>query len=168
MVDSDHARDNATRRSCHCVLALICGVVIHWKMQQQKCISIHSTESEIPGGFAATKEGQNLQNMFMFLPVPNTICRPLPIYCDSQPAIDSVIANTVTSRVKKIAIPIMYLHNLVNDGTISLRKIGTKLNLADSGTKPNPAPTHFDHFDQAIGVRFDPPTDLEHYKQTPP
>eukprot|EP00956_Cyclotella_meneghiniana_P015483 scaffold23804_cov48-Cyclotella_meneghiniana.AAC.3 len=24
IVDSDHARDNATRRSCHCVLALLC------------------------------------------------------------------------------------------------------------------------------------------------
>ena len=163
MVDSDHARDNATRRSCHCVLALLCGVAIHWKMQQQKCIAIHSTDSEIRGAFAATKEGQNLQNMFMFLPVPNAICRPLPIYCDSQPAIDSINANTVTSRVKHVAIPIMYMHEHVKDGTISLHKINTKLNLADSGTKPNSAPVHFEHFDQAIGVRFYPPANSQHY-----
>eukprot|EP00956_Cyclotella_meneghiniana_P036986 scaffold133488_cov39-Cyclotella_meneghiniana.AAC.5 len=70
----------------------------------------------------------------------------------------------VTSRVKYIAIPIIYMYDYVKDGTISLHKIDTKLNLADSGTKPNPAPTHFQHFDQAIGVHFYPPADLEHYK----
>ena len=38
------------------------------------------------------------------------------------------------------------------------------LNMADSGTKPNPAPVLFRHFDQAIGVRFYPPSDSEHAK----
>eukprot|EP00956_Cyclotella_meneghiniana_P015837 scaffold24602_cov53-Cyclotella_meneghiniana.AAC.1 len=88
---------------------------------------------------------------------------PLPIYCDSQPAIDSINANTVTTRVKHVAIPIMYMHEHVKDGTISLHKINTKLNLADSGTKPNSAPVHFEHFDQAIGVRFYPPANSEHH-----
>eukprot|EP00956_Cyclotella_meneghiniana_P011589 scaffold16276_cov49-Cyclotella_meneghiniana.AAC.9 len=60
-------------------------------------------------------------------------------------------------------IPIMYMHEHVKIGTISLHKINTKLNLADLGTKPKKsAPVHFDHFDQAIGVRFYPPAGSEH------
>ena len=50
--------------------------------------------------------------MVINMPVPNTIkfCRLLPIYWDSQPDIDSLNANTVTSRVKHIVVPIfMYM-----------------------------------------------------------
>ena len=164
MVDADHARDNATRKSCHCVLALINGVVIHWKMQQQKCIALHSTDSEIRGCFAATKEGTYLQDLCSFLQIDKSMYKPLPIYVDSKPAIDSIKANTVTNRVKHIAVPILFMHEQTRDNRIDLRWIDTKLNLADSGTKPNPAPTHFRHFDQAIGVRFYPPAESDHYK----
>jgi len=164
MVDADHARDNATRRSCHCIIALINAVAIHWKMQQQKCIALHSTDSEIRGGFAATKVGLFLQALCFFMRIARALVRPLPIFTDSKPAIDSVNSNTVTSRVKHIAVPILYMHEQVKDNNIELKKIDTTLNLADSGTKPNPAPTFSRHFDHAIGVRFYPPEDSEHYK----
>ena len=42
-------------------------------------------------------------------------------------------------------------------------KIGTQLNLADSGTKTTLGPTHFRHFDQSIGVCFYPPLKSEHH-----
>ena len=96
--------------------------------------------------------------------IARALVRPLPIFTDSKPAIDSVNSNTVTSRVKHIAVPILYMHEQVKDNNIELKKIDTTLNLADSGTKPNPAPTFFRHFDHAIGVRFYPPEDSEHYK----
>jgi len=41
--------------------------------------------------------------------------------------------------------------------------IGTNINLLDSGTNPNPAPTHFQQYNQTTGVRFYPPKDSEHY-----
>lgn len=78
--------------------------------------------------------------------------------------IDSLNANTATRRVKHIAVPIHFINQQIKNGRVTLRKIGTRLNLADSGTKPNPSPTHFRHVDQAIGVRFYPPADSEHYK----
>ena len=55
------------------------------------------------------------------------------------------------------------MHQQILHGKVDFFKIGTNLNLADSGTKPNPSPTHFRHFDQAIGVRFYPPPESEHY-----
>jgi hypothetical protein len=56
------------------------------------------------------------------------------------------------------------MHEQVQDGKVEFRKIDTKLNMADSGTKPTSAPTFFRHFDHIIGVRFYPPKDSEHYK----
>lgn len=162
-VDADHARDHATRRSHHCTLAMICGVAIHWKMQQQKCVAIHSTDSEIRGNFGATKEGLKLQDIAQFIRVPTKYFKPLPIYTDSQPAIDSINSNTITNRVKHIAVPIGFMHDQVSDGKVEFRKIDGKLNPADSGTKPTPAPTFFRHFDHVIGVRFYPPKESEHY-----
>ena len=164
LVDSDHARDNATRRSCHCILALLNEIVVHYKMQQQKIVALHSTDSEIRGALAATKEGLYLQDICSFLGLSNEFIRPLLIMEDSQPCIDALKANTVTNRVKHIAVPIHFIHQQIANGKVDFKKIGTHLNMADSGTKPNPSPTHFRQFDQAIGVRFYPPADSEHYK----
>jgi hypothetical protein len=165
LVDADHARDMATRRSCHCVIAMLNGVAVHWKMQQQKCIATMSTDSEARGCFAATKEGLQLQDICRFTRLPSNLIKPLPIYVDSQPCIDAIHSNTVTSRVKHIAVPIRFMHDQVEDNKVEFRKIDTKLNVADSGTKPTPTATHFRHFDQIIGVRFYPPKESEHYQQ---
>ena len=164
LVDADHARDNATRRSCHCVLALLNEIIVHWKMQQQKCVALHSTDSEIRGCLAATKEGLYLQDICSFLKVNQQLIRPLPIFADSQPCIDSITANTVTSKVKHVAVHVHFINQQYKNDKVDFIKIDTHLNLADSGTKPNPSPTHFRQFDQVIGVRFYPPSDSEHYK----
>ena len=88
------------------------------------------------------------------------------IFGDSQPCIDACEANTFTSRTKHIAVPIKYINinKQIQAGKIKLEKIDTTLNLADSGTKPNPSPTHFRHYDWVIGVQFYPPKESEHYK----
>lgn len=163
-VDSDHARDQATRRSVHCVFVLLNGVILSHKVQQQRATAIHSTHSEIIGGLAATKESTYIQDVCTFLQLPRDDIRPVPIYIDSQPCIDALEANTVTTRVKHIAVPIKYINEQIQDGCIKLEKIDTTLNFADSGTKPNPSPTHFRHYDHVIGVRFYPPEGSEHYK----
>lgn len=164
VVDADHARDHATRKSHHCVIALLIGVAVHWKMMQQKCVALHSTDSEIRGNFAATKEGLKLQDIGLFIRIPTRNVRPLPIYTDSQPAIDSIASNTITSRIKHIAVPTTFMHEQVQMNKVEFRKVDTKLNIADSGTKPTPVATFFHHFDFAIGVRFYPPESSEHYK----
>jgi hypothetical protein len=112
-------------------------------MQQQKSIALHSTGSEIIGNFAATKEALKSRDTAQFIQQPPKYYKPFPIYMDSQPAIDSIVSNTITSRVKHIAVHIGFMNEQVKDGKIELHKIDTKLNIADSGTKPTPAPTFF-------------------------
>ena len=163
MIDSDHARDNRTRKSCTSIKALMLGVIFDWKMEQQKVVALHSTDSETRGVFAGTKRGLTLQAIAEFLGFPNKNIYPTPIYEDSQPCIDILQANTVTTRVKHIAVPIHFIHHQIAMKKFTMVKIGTQLNLADSGTKPTPGPTHFRHFDQSIGVRFYPPLESEHH-----
>ena len=164
LVDSDHARDKATRRSCESAMAFLLGVIVDWKIGKQKFVALHSTDSEIRGTFSGVKRGANIQDITEFLGFPKKHIYPTPVYGDSQPCIDILQANTVTSRVKHIAVPIHYVHQQISRGLFNMCKIGTHLNMADSGTKPNPAPVLFRHFDQAIGVRFYPPKDSEHAK----
>jgi hypothetical protein len=100
-------------------------------MQQQKCIALHSTDSEIRGNFAATKEALKTRDTAQFMRLPPKYYRPFPIYTDSQPAIDSIVSNTITSQVKHVAVPIGFMNEQIKNGKIELRKIGTKLNIAD-------------------------------------
>jgi len=99
-----------------------------------------------------------------FLGFDDSNIRPLSIYEDSQPCIDILQARTVTSRVKDIVVPIHFIHDQIFLERILIRKIGTNLNLADSGTKPNPSPTHFRQYDHIIGVQFYLPEGSEHAK----
>ena len=63
MVDSDHARDPSTRRSCEMAMALILGVAVDWKHGQQKFVAIHSTDSETRAMFTGVKCGFNIQDV---------------------------------------------------------------------------------------------------------
>jgi hypothetical protein len=95
-------------------------VAIHWKMQQQKCIATHSTDSETRGIFAGTKQGMYLQDIASFTSIPCGLYCPMPIYVDSQPAIDTCNANTMSSNAKHIAVPILYIHEQIKKNKIEL------------------------------------------------
>ena len=133
IVDSDHARDMRTRRSCHHLQALVHGVALDWKHEQQRCVALHSTDSEIRGVFSCVKQGMNIQDVAIFMGMPRDSVLPTPIYEDSQPCIDVLDAKTVTSRVKHIAVPIHFIHDQIQDGLFVMRKISTNLNLCGLG-----------------------------------
>jgi len=164
IIDSDHAQDMRTRRSCHHLQALVHGVALDWKHEQQRCVALHSTDSKIRGVFSCVKRGLTVQDVAIYIGMQNDSLLPTPIYEDSQPCIDVLEAKTVTTRVKHIAVPIHFIHEHINDGRFVMRKIGTNLNLSDSGTKPNPAPIHFRQYDHTTGVRFYPPKGSDHYR----
>eukprot|EP00956_Cyclotella_meneghiniana_P029504 scaffold71543_cov60-Cyclotella_meneghiniana.AAC.2 len=164
IADSDHARDTLRRKSHHCVVSLLNGVIVHNRVQQQRAIALHSTHSEIIGSLAATKETHYLQDIYTHIGHPAVNIFPFPLYLDSQPCIDALEANTTTTRVKHIAVPIKYIHEKIAAGRIKLHWIDTTLNLADSGTKPNPSPTLTRHYDYLIGVRFYPPVGSTHHE----
>jgi hypothetical protein len=126
VVDSEHTRDNESRKSCHCIVGLMNGVAIQHKCKQQKAIALRSTHSETIGTCDATKETLYVQDIICaFLGIDKDIYRPTPLYIDSQPCIDSLQTNTVTTRQKHIAVPTHFIHEQIENRRVELRKIGT-------------------------------------------
>ena len=90
--------------------------------------------------------------------------KPITIYQDSQPCIEIVESNTISSRVKHVAIPVLFTHENIVREVIQMEYIKTTLQPADPGTKPQSAPVLFRAYDYLIGVRFYPPITSEHAK----
>jgi hypothetical protein len=165
MSDADRTRDNATRRSCENSISLLNGVLINQKMNQQRATALHLTHSKIVADKSGTKQSIYLQDICTFLQLKNELIRPVPLFINSQPCIDSLEANIVTTRVKHIAVQISWVHDQIATEHVKLMKVDTiNLNLADSGTKPNPSPVFFRQYDYIIRVRFYPPQESEHYQ----
>ena len=164
IVDADHARDQVSRRSVESILLLFAGCVMDWKQHFQRIIALHSTDAETRAAFTAAKRATHLQDVAEFIGFDKSLIAPVPVFIDSQPCIDILEANTVTTRVKHIAVPIHYIHHLIYQRRLKIHKIGTHLNLADSGTKPNPSPVLFRHHDHINGKRFYPPPRSDHYE----
>ena len=85
-VDSDHARDQKTRKSISCILAAICGVLVHWVMAKQTCVTAHSTDAEIRAFHQGCKICRYLHVACDFFKVP--LPAPTVIWEDNQAACD--------------------------------------------------------------------------------
>jgi len=110
----------------------------------------------------ATKLIQNARPILKHLGM--TIKDATTVYEDSQPTIDIVQANHLTTRVKHIAVPIAYIHEQYVLLTVKPEKLLGRLQPADMGTKALPGPQVDRHFEYASGARFYPPAGSEHYK----
>ena len=161
--DADHAGDQRTRRSLSSILVALVGVAVDYKMEQQGCMSLSSTDAEIHSTFAGVKRAVYFFEMAKFLDMPNA-GKPIRIYQDSQPCIDILTSGAVSKRVKHIAVPVHYVYEKVVKGIVDMEHIPTALQPADPGTKPTSAPVSFRAYDYATGVRFYPPADSEHAK----
>jgi len=160
--DGGEGRSLNDRRSIACVILALLGVAIHWKGVTQPAVSAHSTDSEVRTFYVATKLVQNIRPILKHLGIKITAATK--IYEDSQPTIDIVRANHLTTRVKHIAVPIAYIHEQYVLLTVDPQKIDGKLQPADIGTKALPGPQVDNHFDYMRGARFLPPPGTEHYK----
>lgn len=161
--DADHARDQKTRKSMDSIFAILNGVIIDYKVAQQNCIALHSTDAEIRTTFSATKRAVYLFALARFIDL-QCANKPITIYQDSQPCIEVVESNAMSSRVKHIAVPVLYVHEQIAHDKIRMEYIKTAIQPADPGTKPTSAPVMFRAFDYLIGVRHYPPADSEHAK----
>ena len=159
--DGDHGGDQRTRRSLSSILVTLGGVAVDWKVEQQGCISISSTDSEVQSTFTGTKRALYFFDVARFLDMPSA-GEPIRIYQDSQPCIDIVTSGSISKRVKHIAVPVHFIYEKVFKRYIDFEHIPTALQPADPGTKSVSAPVLFRACDYAAGVRFYPPATSEH------
>jgi len=162
-VDAEHGRDASTRRSMYFICVVIAGVIVDHVAKQSGAIALHSTDAEIYGFCAATKRAVFWYDLAVFLELP-TAGEPIKVYEDSQPCIDVVSSNSISSRVKHLAVQVAFAYEKVSMGVTSPEYIHTSLQPADAGTKPQSAPVLERAFNYLIGVRHYPPLTSNHAK----
>ena len=82
--DADHSGDQHTRRSLSSILVTLLGVLVDYKFEQQSCISLHSTDTEVQATFTGGKKACYFFELARFLDLP-TAGDPITIYQDSEP-----------------------------------------------------------------------------------
>ena len=90
------------------VLVTLVGITVDYKMEQQKYLSLSSTDAESHTTFSGTKRAVYFFEITKFLDMPNA-GQPIRIYQDSQPYTDILTSGAVSKHAKHIAVPVHYV-----------------------------------------------------------
>ena len=108
------------------------GTAISWMSRLQKSVALSTTEAEYMAIAEAAKELIWLKNFLIELGFQQEDC---VLHCDNQSAVHLAKNPVFHSRTKHIQMRYHFIRELINDGTLNLKKIlGTK-NPADMFTK---------------------------------
>nr|GEY98421.1 copia protein [Tanacetum cinerariifolium] len=130
--DSDHVSDYVDRKINSCVYTFMGCCLTSWFAKKQIAFAISTTEAEY---VFAGKACQQALWMKQALIKYDIHLDDISITCDNKGAIN-LSRNTVQhSRTKHIEIRYHFLHNNVQNGNISIKKVASKDNIADIFTK---------------------------------
>jgi hypothetical protein len=130
--DADLGGDKDTGKSTTGYVFTIGGTAISWMSRLQKSVALSTTEAEYMAIAEAAKELVWLKNFMAELGIQQGDC---VLHCDNQSAVHLAKNPVFHSRTKHIQMRYHFIRELINDGTLDLRKIlGTK-NPADMLTK---------------------------------
>ena len=125
--------DLAARKSTTGILFQLFGGPISWESRRQRSTALSTTDADIYAASEGSREAIWLKTILGEL---NIDVGQIPIFCDSRCAI-SIIENPENHpRVKHIDIKYFFVQEQQNKGTLILRNVPTKNQLADMFTKP--------------------------------
>lgn len=132
--DSDYANNVIDRRSTTgYVFKMFDNCCITWSTKKQNSVASSSTEAEYMALFEAVREAKWLKSLAESINLK--VCKTL-IYEDNMGCI-SIAGNSVNhNRTKHIDVRYHFVRERLEDGTIELKHIDTKNQLADTLTKP--------------------------------
>lgn len=131
-VDSDFAGDLDKRRSITGYVFTLGGGAILWKAMLQPTVALSTTKAKYMTVTEAAKEGIWLTGLVTELGIKQ---ESATLYCDSQSAICLANNQVFHSRTKHIEVRYHKIREFVENGSIALKKIHTKDNLAYMFTK---------------------------------
>ena len=135
-VDSDFGGDLDKRRSLTDYVSTLGGCVISWKSALQSTVALSSsTEAEYMAITEAIKEAIWLK---AFLGEIASLGDPIMVFCDNQSAVHLTNDRIFHERTKHIDIRYHFVHDVISEGNVLVKKISTEENLADMLTKPLP------------------------------
>jgi hypothetical protein len=143
--DSDFAGGGDDKKSTSGYIFTLAKGAISWKSSKQSVTASSTMEAEYVACHEATLQAMWLKNFVPGLRVVDSISKPLTLYCDNQPAIRYANNNMSLKCSRHIEIKYDVVKDRIQDQTISLKYISTKLMLADPLTKGLPPNVFKDH-----------------------
>lgn len=132
-VDSDYAGDLDKRISLTGFVFTLSGCAISWKATLQSTVALSTTEAENMAAAEAVKEVIWLRGLVGDLGLQQD---EAVVFRDSQNAIHLTKNQMYHERTKHIVVRYHFLREVVTQGDIIVKKIGTTENPANMLTKP--------------------------------
>ncbi|MCO5614244.1 hypothetical protein L7F22_068524 [Adiantum nelumboides] len=138
--DADWGGDQDTLQSTSGYVFLLSGGAISWQSKKQDRVTLSSTEAEYVAMALSLKEGLWLKHLLQettLFPI-----QPLTLHCDNMSAI--VLARNLkhSEKTKHIALKLLFIRELIQEGSIQLNHVRTDFQWADFQTKPLPKAKH--------------------------
>jgi len=134
-VDSDHAIDHATRRSTTGYIFEINGSVITWLSKQQSIVALSTCEAEFIAMAEAAKKALWLRTFMCELGFNK---KTIQMYADNQGAIKFAGSDVHHRKTKHIDIRFRFIRDVIENGSLIVKYIPTRDNVADLLTKALP------------------------------
>jgi len=148
-VDSNYAGgDHDRRRSLTGYVFTLSSCAISWKVTLQSIVALSTTEAEYMVVIEAVKEAIWLRGLLGEFGLRQGLTT---VYCDSQSTIHLTKNQMYHEGTKHIDVRYHFIREIIGQGQIVVKKIGTEDNSADMFTKPLPG-LKFKHCLDLIGV----------------
>ena len=143
--DADFAgcKDSMTSTSGY-IFTFACGA-ISWKSSKQSVTASSTMQAEFMACYEATGQAVWLKNFILGLRVVGSISKPLTLYYDNQPAVIYASNNKSCGAAKHIEIKYHVVKDRIQDRTIDVKYLDTRLMLADPLTKGLPPSVFKEH-----------------------
>ncbi|GJT45577.1 retrotransposon protein, putative, ty1-copia subclass [Tanacetum coccineum] len=128
------------------------GGAVDWKSAKQSTTAMSFTEAEYIAAAEASMEAVWMRKFIDGLgdAVPSNK-RPMEMLCDNEPTIAIAADPGILKGARHFQRKYHYIHEVIQEREIVLKKIHIDDNVADSFTKPMPYDKHYEH-PMAIGI----------------
>ena len=132
-VDSDWANDHIDRKSTSGYMMYVMGNLVSWRSKKQTVTALSSTNAEYIAASEGAREGLFFRNLYWEC---MNEWHPVIMKCDCNGAIKNAESELQHKRSKHIDLRYHHIKDEVENGTIKISWISTKVNVADIMTKP--------------------------------
>jgi len=159
--DADFARCLRTRRSVSAHFVLLNGVLVSWGCKKQPLTALHSSGAELTSLHHAGFKISLLQSFMSS--IGKSFTSPCTIFEDNQGTIKLIWTQRLTDTIRHHDVKLAWLNENFLCGTFLVAYSKTAMMLVDCCTKPVNGSQLFQQISFAIGVRFYPTPNSQHY-----